>query len=648
MTRSTREALGATLLYVAATLALTWPLITVVQTEIAADMGDPVLVCWILLWTSGQVFSFLSGDFNALSRYWHGNIFYPETLTLAYSEHFTAQMVQALPLLAFTDNIVLVYNLLFLSTFVLCGLGAFLLVRDLTGKPLAAFVAGMAFAFAPYRIDQLSHLQMLSAQWMPFALWGFRRFLDTGRRRALIGGTIALIAQNWSCGYYLMFFTPLAAAYIVYELASRGRIRDWAAWRAFAIAGIAVAVCTLPFLTPYLEVRNSGVGVRATWEISQFSADSHAFVTASARSWFWGSRLGDFRRPEGQAFPGLAILALAVIGIAGGFFAWRRRPRAPSSPWRQVSIGTVAVLLSGALYASISLLVTGSFLLPQSGALLRWHQGRQVLLGAVILTLALGWLVRRPAARQAGAKLPGLFFTISALVVAALAMGPEISVKGTVVAPGPYAWLLHVPGFDGLRVASRFVGVMTLCLAVLAGLGAAEVLTRARRVGVGLMIAACLIIWFESWPVVLPTNVRMGAVGLELTARELRTGDNIAPIYRSLRDSPRPMVLLELPAGAMSWDLHAVFYAGFHRQRLVNGYSGFFPEAYQRLTRLLDHRREDPAAAWRAVLASGATHLLVHEAAYPPHRRREIGDWLLANGAHEVFTDGPDRLFSVR
>ena len=96
------------------------------------DMGDPVFVCWVLLWTGGQVFSFLSGDFGALSRYWHGNIFYPEPLTLAYSEHFTAQMLQALPVLAVTDNVVLAYNLLFLSTFVLCGLGTFLLVRDLT------------------------------------------------------------------------------------------------------------------------------------------------------------------------------------------------------------------------------------------------------------------------------------------------------------------------------------------------------------------------------------------------------------------------------------------------------------------------------------------------------------------------------------
>ena len=55
---------------------------------------------------------------------------------------------------AATGNMVLCYNLLFLSTIVLAGWGMYLLVRELTGRPLAAFVAGLAFAFAPYRISE--------------------------------------------------------------------------------------------------------------------------------------------------------------------------------------------------------------------------------------------------------------------------------------------------------------------------------------------------------------------------------------------------------------------------------------------------------------------------------------------------------------
>ena len=646
MTRSTRQALGATLLYLVATLALTWPLLTLIHREIAADMGDPVFICWVLLWTSGQVFAFLSGDFNALSRYWHGNIFYPEPLTLAYSEHLTAQMIQALPVLAFTDNIVLVYNLLFLATFVLSGLGAFLLVRDLTGKPLPAFVAGLAFAFAPYRIDQFSHLQVLSAQWMPFVLLGFRRYLDTGKRRALVGGSAALIAQNLSCGYYLMFFPPFAAAYVVYELAVRRRLGDWAAWRAFAIAGLVVAALSLPFLLPYLEVRHSGVGVRGGEEISVFSADSHAFARPSARLWFWGGRLAAAPKPEGQAFPGFAILGLALAGALGGYAARRSRSTMrPKNPGRQVAIGAMTVVFTASLYASISLLVTGGFVVPRIGAV---HQGGQVFLVTLLSGIGLGLLSRRSRVDGEAVRSPWVFFTIATLIAAVLAMGPQITVGDDVVSRGPYAWLMSVPGFDGLRVPSRFVGVMTLFLAVLAGFGAAEVIARARRFGVALVIAAGLFMWFEAWPGEFGTNIRISAKDYPLTPRELRTGENIPPAYRAIRDSPQPIALLELPVGTPPWDLHAMFYAGYHRQRLINGYSGFFPASYLRLTEIVKQRREDPDAAWRAILGSRATHVLLHEGAYPPHLRQEIGDWLLAKGAHEVFTDGPDRLFSVR
>jgi hypothetical protein len=646
VTRSTHQALGATLLYMVATFALTWPLITVVHREVAADMGDPVFVCWVLLWTSGQLFSFLSGDFNALSRYWHGNIFYPEPLTLAYSEHFTAQMLQSLPLLAVTDNVVLAYNLLFLSTFVLCGLGVFLLVRDLTGRPLAALVAGLAFAFAPYRVDQFPHLQILSAQWMPFALYGFRRYLETRRRRALVGGAAALIAQNLSCGYYLMFFTPFAGAYVVYELASRQRLRDWATWRAFAIAGFVVALISVPFLKPYVEVRGSGVGVRSADEIASFSADAHAFGASSFRLWLWGKTLSTYRRAEGQLFPGFAILALALGGVVGGFLNWRKRPRAPSAPWRQILIGALAVLLAAHLYATVSLLVTGGFALPVAGGWTVWHQGGQVFLTATVLAIGLALLLRRPRAAPTS---PWAFYAVATVVAAALAMGPAIAVMGVPVSPGPYVWLMHyVPGFDGLRVPSRFFMLAVLCLAVLAGLGASTIIARARRVGTALVLVAGALILVEAWPVVFDTNVRIGAVGLELTPRELRTGENIAPVYKTIRDSARPIALLEFPFGSASWDLHAVFYAGYHRQRLVNGYSGFFPEHYERLFQIFNRRREDPQTAWRALLGSGATHVLVHEAAYPPHRRQEISNWVMASGGREVFADGTDRLFTVR
>lgn len=643
----------AALLYLVITCALTWPLATVMHKEIAADMGDPVFVSWVLLWTSGQVLAFLSGDFSALGRYWHGNIFYPEPLTLAYSEHFTAQMLQALPVLAATDNVVLSYNLLFLSTFVLSGLGMFLLVRDITGRPIAAFVAGLAFAFAPYRIDQWSHLQVLSSQWMPFVLYAFRRYFETGRRRALVGGSAALIAQNLSCGYYVMFFSPFVAAYVLYEMTTRRRLGDWAAWRAFGIAGIVVALVTLPFLTPYLEVRNSGVGVRSIEEMTSFSADVHGFATASERLKLWGTRLVAFPKPEGQGFPGIAILTLAIVGIAAGVARRRKRDDASTgqrlSPRRQMLTGALFILLAVHLIATARVLVTGSFLIPIDGAWVESHNAGGLLLGTAVLVVA--WiLVRRQRGQSADeARSPWVFYAVSALAAAAFALGPEIAVKGLVISPGPYAWLMqYVPGFDGLRVPARYLMLMALFLSVLVGLGASAIIGRSRRFGSALLLAASVMMLAEAWPAEFPTNVRLAAGRLDITPRHLGVGQDIPPVYRAIRDSALPIVLLEFPFGTAAWDLHAVYYAGYHRQRLVNGYSGFFPESQLFLVRMFNARRDAPDATWRALLATRATHVLLHEAAFPESERQELSDWLKASGAREIFADGTDHLFIVR
>jgi hypothetical protein len=153
----------------------------------------------------------LGGHVQALGEYWDANIYYPHPLALAYSEHLTAQAVMILPIHAAARNPILSYNVVFLSTFVLSAIGMFLFVRELTGSSGAAFLAGVAFGFAPYRFGTLPHVQVLSSMWMPFVLFGFHRYLDSRRIAPLAGAAVAWLAQNLSCGYYLLFFSPAVA-----------------------------------------------------------------------------------------------------------------------------------------------------------------------------------------------------------------------------------------------------------------------------------------------------------------------------------------------------------------------------------------------------------------------------------------------------
>src|SRR5690606_23301604 len=148
-------------------------------------LGDSLLNMWILAWGADHLPQLLTGP-AGWNAFWHGNIFHPDPYSIALSEHLFGQVLQIAPIYALTGNAILAYNLIFLSTFVLSAFGAFLLVRDLTGDWRAAFVAGLVYGFLPYRIAQITHVQVLSSQWMPFVLLGLHRYIAHRSTRALV------------------------------------------------------------------------------------------------------------------------------------------------------------------------------------------------------------------------------------------------------------------------------------------------------------------------------------------------------------------------------------------------------------------------------------------------------------------------------
>ena len=622
-----------TLLYVAIALVMTWPLATVMTRQIAGDVGDTLFNCWILLWTSGQILRAISGDPGALAQYWNGNIFYPAPLTLAFSEHLTPQMLQALPVLAVSGNIVLAYNVLFLATIVLSGLGMYLLVRELTGQPLAACLAGLAFAFAPYRIDQFEHLQILSSQWMPFAFYGLRRFFVTGRIRALVGGAAAVLVQALSCGYYLAYFTPFVVAYSLFEMGARGSLLNPRAWRALAGAGGAVAVVMSILLWPYAEVRRTGgVGIRDITEIESFSADTHAFATVSDRSRVWGSRIRAMPHAEGQGFPGVAILAFATVAVGAAIARARSNARHVLSPPRQRSfvtrtLGAILILL---LVVLGYVLVSGPGVQSIGGHTFRygsdWLLVQIVCVASALLTSA---RFRRMMRGTAGS--PVAFFAWGTIAAAWMSLGPTMYANGRRIGPGLYdVFYRWVPGFNGLRVPSLNFMLVAFMLAIVAGLGAAELVSRWRVAGRVVTVVGMIAIVLESWSTTGPIPV-----------------PQLGPIYDAVRVLPAKTVVAEFPFGDVGSEILYTFYAGYHRKPILNGYSGFFPDAY---TLLVARLQGAPvrADAWDALLGSGATHAVVHEGVEGDAQGRSISEWLRRSGAHEVGVFETDRLFQLR
>lgn len=650
-TRRVRSTVAAAAAYALATLVMTWPLAAGLTRELPADLGDPLLNAWILGWGADAIAGMAAGAMS-FRDYWNANIFHPAPLALAYSEHLFALALQILPVHLATDNLLLGYNLLFLSTFVLSGLGMYLLVADVTGSRAAAFVAGLFYAFVPYRFAHLPHLQVLSSQWMPFALLGFRRYVATGGWRPLAGGTAALVAQNLSCGYYLIFFAPLVPAWVLLQMAACGCLRAWDRWVGLGAAAAVTAACTLLFLFPYLELRALEGFERSLAEIRFFSPDLLGYLTAPESLRLWGSRLRLAPGPEGELFLGTVpvVLGVAALGLAV-VRAWRAGLAAPASTGRaRAAIRALGIAAALAGVALAALAVTGPVRFDGIGLPFRMTGADRPL---IVLAAAAAGLVGLSARLRSGLRAfaaePAVLALGFFLFAVAMSLGPSPTIAGE---PAPwlavYLWALeYVPGFDGLRVPGRYAMIAALFLALAAGTALAR-LAAAGRAGAATVIlcGATFLVEAAAMPIEIS---RRWDPGEHRQPPGVRPGPEAPPLYRHLASLPRgSVVVLELPFGDHAWDLHAVYYAAVHRQRLVNGYSGGFPRDYQRRKAAIAFLVTHPDVAWRAVVDSGATHVVLHEHAYYGDRADRVRAFLLAQGAvlDADFGDG-ELLFRV-
>jgi hypothetical protein len=119
------------------------------------------------------------------------------------------------------------------------------------------------------------------------------------------------------------------------------------------------------------------------------------------------------------------------------------------------------------------------------------------------------------------------------------------------------------------------------------------------------------------------------------------------PIYEVVKRLPSDAVLLELPIGAPAYDIRSVFYSTTHWRRLVNGYSGAQPVGYAQRAGALREVPAQSADAWAAIIASGATHVLVHEAAWRAPRGSAISAWLENRGASRLAAVDDGALFAL-
>jgi Bacterial membrane protein YfhO len=293
-------------IYTVATLVMTFPLIQHPSRTLPSDLIDTLLNTWIIGWDADRLRHGLSGV-------WDAPIFFPYRNALAFSENLFGIAIFVAPIYWVTDNAVLTYNVAFIASFAFAGIGMFLLAHSLTGSRPAALVAGAYYAFCPYRMLQIMHIQMLATGWMPIGLLGLHRYFQTDRRRWLALFVVAYVLQVTS-NMYVAYFMAIPAAFLIAD----GIVASRARWRTKVLeivaAGTVVLVMLLPVLVPYYQARAAYRNVRNSVEIEMNSADLRSYFTPheAVGIWRW---LPTAAAVEGEKalFPGLLFVALGCV-----------------------------------------------------------------------------------------------------------------------------------------------------------------------------------------------------------------------------------------------------------------------------------------------------------------------------------------------
>lgn len=592
------------------TAVMTWPWVLHLR-DAVTDRGDPYMIAWTLWWDYHQTFH------NPLHLF-DANVFYPYHYTLAFSENDYGLSLLFFPLFALGVRTLTVNTVATFLGFAFCGYGAFRLTRTLAGSSGAAWVAGIGFAFVPYRFQVLPHLHYLFAGWIPLLLEALILFARrrSWRRAAWLGA--AFLMNGLTCvSWFLMTSVPLALTVVLLFARRPALLRDRDFWVRGAVAVGVAMLALLPFLIPYYIV-SVKYGLRwQPWEFELNSPSPIHWLAAEGRNKFWhdfGAKI-----PGGhKLFPGMLMPLLALVALRVGACL-----RAPSESTRGASASKGLRRLVVALDALIVLALVVAALARGYEDITYRVFGRQVLrLGlrsvnhalafafvalCVRLALTLPSLIRRARHWKESARARRLHKVAEPRNEVSEPRASEGEAIGVALVWTTWGFLaslganfvvnrwLHdyVLPFQSLRLPSRWSMICYAGLAVLAGLGASRLATRAARLvprlsGARLakrMSGARLVTRMsEAQPV---TGARVsafvfvvvaGALLFELHASplEIQRGE-AEPTELALRLKQTPMKggLVELPSDDIDSRHFYMLRAADHERPLVNATASF-------------------------------------------------------------------------
>ena len=309
-------------------VVMSWPLVLDLGSDVAKDLGDPLLQAWQVAWIGHALL-------EAPLDLWQANTFWPYEDTLAFSDALVGYAPAALLSQASPHAALVTYNTLFLLAYGLAFLGAYLLARELGIGWIGGAATGAAFAYAPWKLTQNGHLHVLSSGGIPLVLF----LLVRGYRRrsgvTVLGGWL-IAAWQMTLGFTL----GLQLAYLLLVLVIVGIVAFWRGWLpqpdrrvliATSVGVVAFVVAAGLMARPYTRVLEAHPEAERTPAyVETFSPRLRSFVAAPEESALWDDVTHRARAPlpapaEMSLFPGLAISLLALVGVLGSVLSRRLR-----------------------------------------------------------------------------------------------------------------------------------------------------------------------------------------------------------------------------------------------------------------------------------------------------------------------------------
>ena len=419
--RRRTTSLAALLLFGVLTVVMTWPQARLMSTHVQ-DSDDPLLSIWRIAWIAHIL------PINP-AELMNGNIFYPEPRTLAYTDAVLMQGMAAAPIIWSGYSPTFTYNLIILASIALSGWTMFLYARHLTNRVSAAVLAGIVFAFVPFRFDHLHHLELQATMFMPLALLWIDRALEKGEARDVWLAVAAVVAQVYCGIYYAVFLATALLLVIPLRWKSVPVERRAGVTRAGAIAAVAGAVIVAPYLAVYVLNRGS-LGDRQSKDILLYSATIWNYFATPNENIVHGGWSGVLGQNERRLFPGVVALAIAACGLIA---IERRR---------------VTLLVVGAIGFVISLGLNTPLYSVLTSVLFIYNGLRAPARASILVFLALSGLVAFGWARLEPALKRWAPLATVAVAIALLAEYATVPSNWYIADPRPpevYQWLAKQP-----------------------------------------------------------------------------------------------------------------------------------------------------------------------------------------------------------